>query len=418
MDLNLQLTNRAKVLLGVLGIFLIIAIATQWGPGLYKIISNTELETKRQTLESTKALVAASEILKPVENSLYQKVGLTSGDQTNNIFTEEFPNTVVREKIDRIVREAGIPKNYQLNVEAVPGKKSEKISTQARKNLVILLYQQKLENERDAYKTEIEESIAEETYSEEESMDMLMNAWLGEGDDTEDKEDTENKDIDHSDEKKNAETVEQENSEQKNETDEMYKNQTESNALKEEPSEWEFVSLPETIPNYMKIELIDLILSLVEQHLVGADTVLFEKHFYKSPTVVSSGFFGIGAKKPTAEVNFHPNSDILIKLTNLINTDAEELNTDQLTTDLLQYLEQIQLQITDLSQKLELAPTSYTPDSFTVKIKFKADIDKLVKLNRLIETRTKWLTVRNLQVAADKDNKINVDVLMIARVYQ
>ncbi len=418
MELNLQLTNRTKVLIGVLGILLIVAIVTQWGPGLYKIVSNPELDSKRQTLESTQALVDASEILKPIENSLYQKVGLTNGEQMNNIFADEFPNTVVREKIDGMVREAGIPKNYQMNVEPIPGKKAETISTQARRNLVVLLYQKKLETERDSIKAEIEAAVQEDTYTEEESMDMLMNAWLGGDDDTETHEKNENANQNHSDEQNNTESVQEESSEKPEDPDEIYNSQTESDKLKEDSADWEFVSIPDPIPNFMKIELIELILSMVDQHLVGANSVLFEDQFYKTQTVASPGIFGIGAKKPTTEVNFHPNSDILTKLTNLINSNTEELNKDQLTTDLLAYLEQIQSQIADLSQKLELAPTSYTPDSFTVKIKFKADIDKLVKLNRIIETKTKWLTVRDLQVSADKDNKINVDVLMIARVYQ
>lgn len=420
MDLNLQMTNRTKVLIGILGILLIFAVATQWGPGLYKTISNPDLETKRKTLESTKALVAASEILKPVENSLYQKIGLANGEQTDNIFADKFPNTVVREKIHGIIREAGIPKNYQLNMEPVPGKKSERISTKARRNLVVLLYQQKLENERDNLKNEIEAAIQQETNIEEESMDMLMNAWLGEEDDAENSKNSDHTEQEQEIENNNNEMVDEKKSEKTDETeDEIYNNQNDDDTLNEETAEWEFVSLPDSIPSSIKIEIIELILSLVDQLLVGADTELFEKrHFYKTPTETSSGFFGIGAKKPATEVNFLPNSDILTKLTNLINTDTEELNADQLTTDLLQYLEQIQSQITDLSQKLELAPTSYTPDSFTVKIKFKAEIDKLVKLNRLIETKTKWLMVRDLQVSADKDNKINVDVLMIARVYQ
>ena len=418
MELNLQLTNRTKVLIGVLGILLIVAIVTQWGPGLYKIVSNPELDSKRQTLESTQALVAASEILKPIENSLYQKVGLTNGDQMNNIFVDEFPNTVVREKIDGMVREAGIPKNYQMNVEPIPGKKAERISTQARRNLVVLLYQKELETERDSIKAEIEAAVQEDTYTEEESMDMLMNAWLGGDDDTEDHEKDENANENHSDEQNKPESGEEETSEKPEDSDEIYNSQSESDKLKEDSAGWEFVSIPDSIPNFMKIELIELILSMVDQHLVGANSVLFEDQFFKTQTAASPGIFGIGAKKPSTEVNFHPNSDILTKLTNLINSNTEELNKDQLTTDLLEYLERIQSQIADLSQKLELAPTSYTPDSFTVKIKFKADIDKLVKLNRIIETKTKWLTVRDLQVSADRDNKINVDVLMIARVYQ
>ncbi len=95
------------------------------------------------------------------------------------------------------------------------------------------------------------------------------------------------------------------------------------------------------------------------------------------------------------------------------------MNKEALTEELLEYLAQIQSQIEELSQKLKKAPDSYLPESYNIKMKFKAEIDKLVNLNRLIETTTKWLMVRDLQISADnKDNKINIDVLMIARVYQ
>ena len=84
------------------------------------------------------------------------------------------------------MKKAGIPQNYQLNLEQVPGKKSEKISTQARRNLVVYLYQKKLETERDILKDEIEAEFQaefeEEAGVEETSMDMLMAAWLDETD--------------------------------------------------------------------------------------------------------------------------------------------------------------------------------------------------------------------------------------------
>ncbi len=447
MDLNLQITNTTKLLIGILGVVLIILIATQWGPDMYKLVSNRDFETKQTNLQSTKDLVMASELLKPIQTGLYQKVGLADNSEGTNIFTVDFPNTVVRKTINGILREAGIPRNYQLNIEPVPGKKSESLTTQAKRNLIVLLYQNKLESEREVLSSELEDTtadeIADDTFSEEDMiseedmMDTLMNAWLGEDDleeaeDTEDTEDTahpDEADPDVQDEDHDGQdNVEQEGNEEEGNEDEgdesthtldtAEKEQVASEVQEDDPANWEFDSLPESIPSSIRIDIIELLLTKIDQHLVGADTKLFENEYVKHETVATPGFFGIGAKKATVTYNFRPNSDILLKFTNLMDNDVVELNSDQLTSDLLVYLEKIQSQITDLTQKLQLAPTSYSPDSYTIKVKFKTELDKLVKLNRLIETKTKWLMVRDLKVSADKDNKINVDVLMIARVYQ
>ncbi len=422
MDLNLQLTNTTKLLLGILGVVLIILIATQWGPDVYKLVSNPEFESKQTNLQSAKDLVMASELLKPIQTGLYQKVGLADTSEGTNIFTDDFPDSVVREKINGIIREAGIPRNYQLNIEPVPGKKSEPLTTQARRNLIVLLYQNKLETEREVLSSELADATADETYSEEDMMDTLMNAWLGE-EDLEEAEETEETAHPNEADHDGQDNVEQEGNEEEGDEsthtpDAAEKEQVESEDQEGDTSKWEFASLPESIPSSIRIELIDLLLTKIDQHLVGADTKLFENEYIKHETVATPGFFGIGAKKATVTYNFRPNSDILLKLTNLMDNDVVELNSDQLTSDLLVYLEKIQYQITDLTQKLQLAPTSYSPDSYTIKVKFKTELDKLVKLNRLIETKTKWLMVRDLKVSADKDNKINVDVLMIARVYQ
>ncbi|MYF56898.1 hypothetical protein F4225_14380, partial [Candidatus Poribacteria bacterium] len=362
MNLNLQLTNTTKLLLGVLGVVLIIALATQWGPDMYKLVSNPEFESKQTNLQSTKDLVMASELLKPIQSELYQKVGLADNSEGTNIFTDDFPNTVVRKKINGIIREAGIPRNYQLNIEPVPGKKSEPLTTQARRNLIVLLYQNKLETERDLLTSEMEAEIADETYTEEDMMDTLMNAWLGE-DDVEEAEESEDTDDAEQDVQENVEQEENAESEATDALDAAEKEQVGSDTQENDASKWEFASLPESIPSSIRIKLIELLLTKVEQHLVGADTGLFESEYFKTETVATPGFFGIGARKPAVTYTFRPNSDILMKLTNLIDNDVVELNTDQLTSDLLVYLEQIQFQITDLTQKLKLAPTTYSPDS-------------------------------------------------------
>lgn len=450
MELNLQLTTQSKILVGVLVVVLIAAVVTQWGPGLYGLISNPNMENKRQTLQTSKDLVAASKILKPIETGLYQKIGLTEKDKTTTIFDESYPETIIREKIDAIVKEAGIPQNYQLNMELVPGKKSEKISPQARRNLVVYLYQKKLETERDTLNAEIEaalqskmeDELQAEIEDEQASMDMLMDAWLNETDeDAEETKEAEKSDEkqedsdDPSDVKTSVDVEELEASEKSDEKQEDseglsdVKNQekpqesteiqTEAENSMDTKSQWGFASFPKAIPSSIQVELIELIISMTEQYLVGAEKTLFENQFDKIQTEATSGFFGIGAKESTTEIYFLPNSMILAKFTELIDTYREELDEETLTKELLEYLERVQSQITELSQKLKMAPTSYLPESYTVKMKFKAEIDKLVNLNRLIETRTKWLMVRDLQISADnKQNKINVDVLMIARVYQ
>ena len=86
MNLNLQLTTQTKILIGVLVVVLIAAVATQWGPGLYGLFSNPAMKNKQQTLQTSKDLVAASEILKPIETDLYQKTGLSDEEKNYDYF--------------------------------------------------------------------------------------------------------------------------------------------------------------------------------------------------------------------------------------------------------------------------------------------------------------------------------------------
>ncbi len=427
MKLDLQLTTQSKLLLGVLLLVLIIAVVTQLGPGIYGMIANPDIKTKQMELQKSKDLVYASKILKPIESDLYQKTGIADGGKTTSIFEENFPETVIREKINGIIKQAGIPQNYQMNMEPVPGRRSEKISPQARRNLVVFLYQRHLESERDAIKTEIESAqqdtqALDESEYEDESMGMLLNAWLEEEDEGEEKEvDKEKPDEnrDESEEPSNDEDKKDADKDNEVATEDADENKTDEEDKEMEPEEWKYVSLPESIPGSIRIELIDLILSISEQHLVGAEKVLFANEFFKTQTAASSGFLGIGAKEATTAYNFQRDSKILAKFTNLLDNHSEVLNKKNLTSDLQDYFSMIQKQVSELTDKLELAQTSYTPESFTIKIKFTTEIDKLINLNRLIETKSKWLMVRDLQISADnKDNKILVEVLLIARVYQ
>ena len=479
MELNLQFTTQTKILIGALAVVLIIAVAVQWGPELYGLVNDSDMENKRQTLQTSKDLVTASKRLKPVEESLFQNSGLSNEEKTASIFVGNYPETVIREKIGAIVKQAGIPKNYQMNMEVVPGKRSEKISPKARRNLLVYLYQNKLESERDhlneqieaEQQAEIEAEVQAEIEAEGMAMDMLIDAWLNETDeDDEDSTETEESD-EHPDEdsKDSTETEESDEHPDEEKTDELpdeeknnenqdneeteehhvdtetekhqddkksdeYQDNTETdendgdienilNSTVEEDAEtqdkpqkpdtdqtdpdepaepetlWEFASLPQNIPSLIQVELIELLLSMTKQYLVGAENTLFENQYFPTQKEATSGFLGFGAKEPVTEIHFRPNSQILTYFTELVNTYGEDLDSDQLTVELLEYLEKVQSQITTLSEKLRMGPAAYSPESYTVKLKFKAEMDKLVNLNRLIETTTKWLTVRDLQIS-------------------
>ena len=444
MKLDFELTNQTKLLLGILSVALIAAIVTQWGPGIYKIVSNPAMKTKRATLKTSKDLVDASKILQPIETGLYQETGLADEGKTTTIFEGSYPASVVRKKVDAIVKKAGIPANYQINYEVVPGRKSERISPHARRNLAVFAYQEKLEAEKDglnaeiaAFEAELQAQSDADADLEADAMNMFLDAWLDEADveseEQEEKEKSENQVYDEKEDTSEKTDDTNQDKTEKPSNDENGKSDSENDKEETpEPSEgldkkqtadddvsWEFVALPDSIPISIRIELIDLILPMIDQHIVGAEKTLFENHYFKTQTKASSGFFGIGAKESMNEISFRPNSQVLAKLTNLIDTYGDELNKQQLRIDFLEYMDRIQSQIEELTKKLQLAPTVYTPESYAVKMKFKAEIDKLVNLNKIIETTSKWLMVRDLQISTDsKDNKINVEVLMIARVYQ
>lgn len=423
MNLDLQLTTQTKLLLGILGVVLIIALVTQWGPGLYKMLSNEEMATKKQTLQTSKDLVAASRMLIPIEIGLFQQTGLADEGKDESIFNDNFPETVIRAKITSIVKEARIPQNYQLNMEPIPGKKTEKISPQARRNLINFLYQKSLETEKEILQSEIDaERQAQENAeveAEEEMMDLLMNAWLDESEENGDEQAKNHDKLKSPDLIENADTDKPENDEKQEANDDSYADTYTTENKQSQSDEEEFASLPEEIPQSIRMELIDLLLSMVEQQLVGAESTLFEKEFYKIQSESKAGFFGFGAKKPTTEISFNPNSQILETFDVLMDDYDQELDKKQLILVLLQYLEKIQTQIEEFTKGLRLAPSTYTPESYSIKMKFKAELDKLVNLNRIIETSSKWLMVRDLKISTDnKQDKITVELFLIARIYQ
>ena len=123
MELNLELTPRSKILLGILGCLLLIVVILQGAPIFHRLFSNQGTKAKQEQLLKTENLVHAAEVLKPVEFEIYKATGLalavnpqvnTRTQGTATLFDTESPETVIRARIDALVRRAGIQQNYQL----------------------------------------------------------------------------------------------------------------------------------------------------------------------------------------------------------------------------------------------------------------------------------------------------------------
>ena len=428
MELDLQLTPRSRILIGILALVLLVLIAIQVVPALYGLFANQEAKAKQEQLLKTKNLVHAAAVLKSIETEIYKATGLIdaedqqapSGDQKAvTLFDTQPPETVIRARVDALVKRAGIQQNYQLLTKPATGKQLLKLTMQNRERLVLYLYLKHIEAEAE----ELTEIAAQE--AEANSFDKLMDAWLS---DTE--SDTE---IDEKTEKTGETTPDAESSEAVAPTDDAQPVEPEAVT-----GQWAFASLPEVIPLTLRVKLASYVKSMITQQLRGATDSrqgFFGAQVHKIETPASSGVFSIEAKPTTVEIQFRGNSPLLDILMQTPDGDTEDLPAaDELQSALLKYIEKIQKQTATLLEQLALAPPTYETQLYTVEVKFKTDIEKLVNLNHLIETNAKWLTVRDLRISADKQasraeaqrgrnregsdrTNLNVDILFIAQIF-
>ena len=423
MELNLELTPRSKILLGILGCLLLVVAILQGAPIFYRLFSNPGTKAKQEQLSKTEDLVHAAAVLKPVEFEIYKATGLalaanpqvnTRTQGTATLFDTEPPETVIRTRIDALARRAGIQQNYQLLTKPVTAKQTQKLTLQTRENLVRYLYFKHIEAEE----KKLTEIVAAET--EADTFNLLMDAWLS---DTE----TENS---------NQSPVA---SRQQEDLSEPKTSLTDTQEPSAERTENQFASLPETIPIPLRIKFAAFIKTMTQQQLRGATDFrqgFLAAQIHKATTPPSSGIFGIGAKPATVEIRLRQNSALLNFLTQVLDvTDiAEPLDIGELQSILVKYIEKIQEQQETLVNQLTLAPATYQTEAYTVEMKFKTDLEKLVNLNHLIETGAKWLTVRDLRISADKQEasrpaamrgrnsedaggNLNVDIFLIARIF-
>ena len=423
MELDFELTPRTKILIGILGAVLLILLVIQGVPAFYRLFANQSAKAKREQLLDAENLVRAAEVLKPIESEIYEATGLApteeqqgrSGNQRAvTLFDTQLPETVIRARVDALVKRAGIQQNYQLLTKPGTGKQTQKLTMQNRERLVLYLYLNYIETEERELTEMAEQEAEADTY------DMLMDAWLS---GTESESETD----------EDAASGAARSTEKPEPMDEAQS----ADAIAAE-AQWKFVSIPETIPLTIRVKLAGYIKSMVTQQLRGASDFrqgFFETQIHKVKTAAAPGIFGIGAKPATVAIQLQRNSALLDILMHVPDAYAEEpTDTGKLQSALVKYIETIQEQRATLLEQLALAPLTYETHLYTVEMKFKTDLEKLVNLNRLIETSAKWLTVRDLRISADKQGSgaeaqrgrgrdrgnatnLNVDLLLIARIF-
>ena len=420
MELDFRLTPRSRILLGILGGLLLILLAMQVGPVFYRLFVNQDTKAKREQLLQTQNLVHVAEVLKPIESEIYKETGLAPAEnqqgsinlqRAKTLFDAELPETVIRSRIDVLVRRAGIQQNYQLLTKPGTAKQTQKLTAQNRGNLVLYLYLKHIETEGIELTDKVEQQAEEDTFN------MLMDAWLSGTESETDEEASETDNLMFGTESETKET-------------EITDNAKPIHSL-DAAAAWTFASLPEAIPVAVRIKLASFIKSMVTQQLRGAADSrqdFFETQLHRVKTAATSGIFGIGAKPATIEIQLRKDSVLL----EILAQSGNHANIGEAQYGLVKYIEKIQEQRATLLEQLALAPLTYQTEQYTVEMKFKTDLEKLVNLNHLIETDAKWLTVRDLRISADKQTgarpsargrnsedgaNLNVDMLLIARIF-
>ena len=303
------------------------------------------------------------------------------------LFDTELPETVIRSRIDALIRRAGIQQNYQLLTKPVSAKQTQKLTIENRANLVLYHYLKHIEAEEAELLQIIEQQTEDDTFN------MLMDAWLS-GTEADKAAESDKTDDSTSEVVPSTKKVERAN------------HKREGTNPVDTAADWEFASLPEVMPAALRVKLAEVIKGMLARQLRGATDSrqdFFETQVQKVSTAATPGIFGIGGKPATIEVQLRKDSILLELLAEASDTYTEaSVDMGEFQYALVEYIEEIQGQRATLLEQLALAPLSYQTQHYTVEMKFKTDLEKLVNLNHLIETGAKWLTVRDLRISADK----------------
>lgn len=137
-------------------------------------------------------------------------------------------------------------------------------------------------------------------------------------------------------------------------------------------------------------------------------------------------FWVLVAKKQTTAIKFKPNSVLLSKFETLISRyepgyeegTETKLDYDQQIRALTEYIDQILEQEDQLHGWFAAVPSTHQPEAYIVDMRFSSNLERIVRLIYTIESSSKWLQVKDLQItiADKKETTISANLSMIARV--
>lgn len=506
-----KLTKREKVLLGIVAAVIAAVIFLQLGSTKRLGFSGGTLADKRDALQTAHDLVSLSGNIKRIAGNLRDNVGLQgeiiseslfavlssqideddlnraqrasdlaalhpalggkaetlltykkqNGDFENlnalkkvrgPIFEGEQPEAVISRRIAILAGKAGVRPNYQLNMKPRPGSNTEVIPAQAKKNLVLYLYNSELDRELKQLKVQ-QKAIEEEwkpkqAQVEAEASDAMLDAWLNNDKSTAEKSDVLGSAVEEEPpiegatsaipaEKRSAENNPPENSEGTAPSKNGIRLEDvhidgHDNAAKTPPPDRQFTPLPADISLAVRIQLIQFIQHNIKLEMAGAaesKAGFIANEIATTTDAPQGGFLGFRSKKKTVRVQLKMDSELRLKLWELVNRRVDEqsmvegdmkepIDFDGQLFALTAYVSDIQKQMEELNEWFARVPSTYRPDRYIVEMNFKGEMGKVVELIRLIEASSRWLFVRDLRIAiADrKKTTLSADLSMIAMV--
>ena len=498
-----ELTRREKTLLAIVGLICLAVLLLRGLPTILHGLTGSMTAEKREQLQTAENLVLLNKQADRIDESLRELVGLqgrlisdslfdeisqANSVQTLNqtrqesdlialhpalegkapillayknqrggfakleelktiqgsIFEGEQPRVVISQRISQLARKSGLKPDYQLNIKPSPGKKTEKISREAKRNFVLYSYMKGLEDElkrlKEQEKQEAELS-QEQSDGESELERAMLEGWWGDSDSVK-ANDGDSKD-----------GVSQEANPSKDEAagDADFNGNSASDRIPaknrdlSKTKDWfrqedlSFAQLPTIIPIELRVPLIEFILSFITSELNG--TTESKRGFFSNQiSRVNEGsprkFLEFGQKASGLQVRLRENSALLAKFEDLIrryeatqiNYSGESidgvLNYEEQIMALTEYVDDTQLQIKQLENWLAGVSLTYQPELYGVEMKFKSGVGTMVKLIELIDVSTKWLYVRNLKIINDKSEKkegeerarLSVELSMVAKI--
>lgn len=368
------------------------------------------------------------------------------------IFEGEQPEAVISRRIAILAGKAGLRPNYQLNMKARPGRNTEAIASRVKRSLVVYLYSTELNEElkqlQARQKAIEEESNTRMAAMDEEASDAMLDAWLnddksdaGKSESTEnsaaDKPQTEGEvneiSVDEQDVEMNLPNGSEANSPTNQDSQSVASNTSKSDyAARSVPFNRQFIPLPEVIDLPVRIQLIQFIQHNLKLEMAGAaesNEEFVANEIASAMDVAQRKFFGFGSKRQTVRVQLRPDSELRLKLWELVKRHESEqrmvegvieetVDFDKQLIALTAYVADIQQRIEELQGWFAEVPSTYQPEKYIVEMNFKGEMGKIVELMRLIESSSRWFFLRDLRISiADrKETVLSADLSMIAKV--